>query len=170
MSACRNPECRDKYTPGIIASGKGSKMAPVVGATMRWGWVNCRACNPKDKDPPYQHVSRSPAEIQERARLADNKAAYVHQEVPKRSNLAAIAANTTAPAASPVSSDATHRMDRLLDKIEKLTDQVTTLVDENRTLRAQLEVNNHASPVIRRRKKKEGNDVEVSSKGKRSLS
>lgn len=170
MSACRNPECRDKYTPGIIASGRGSPRAPVVGATMRWGWVNCRACNPKDKDPPYSHTSRSSAEIQERARLADSKAPYVHQEIARNPNLQAIKASTNSSAVAHAQ-PADARMDRMLDKIEKLTDQVTSLLEENRALRAKLETNSHTDAVVKRPRKKRGtNDVKTSPKNKWSLS
>lgn len=156
MSECRNPECRDKYSPGIITSGKGGPRAPGVGATMRWGWVNCRACNPKDKDPAFQSYPRSKGEIQERARLADAKAPYV--PAPPVPKLQAIKLATPAPApnASPTAND--DRVDRLMDKIEKLTDQVTALLQENRELRAKFEsaqISAAVVPTTRSRKRKD---------------
>src|SRR6516164_345627 len=113
MAECRNPECRKGYTPGVIASGKGNANVPVVGAVMRWGWVNCRACSPKDKDPPYSHVARAPAEIQERARLADQKAPYVNQAPAQRPRLEALATSTPAPAPAPSNST----VDKLLSQV-----------------------------------------------------
>ena len=159
MTSCRNPECRNGYTPGVLASGKGTPNAPVVGATMRWGWVNCRACKPKDKDPTYQHVPRMPAEIQERARLADAKAPYVNQAPPNRSKLESIAAHAPPPAQATagISPD---RFDKLLGQIEKLTDQVSSLLEENKSLRQKLE---SAAPAVARPRKKRGDpDVKLS--------
>jgi hypothetical protein len=144
MAECRNPECRKGYTPGVIVVGKGNANAPVVGSTMRYGWVNCRACSPKDKDPPYSHVARAPAEIQERARLADQKAPYVNQAPAQRPRLEALA-STVAPAAPVPNSN-----DRLLSQIEKLTDQVSELLEENRALRRRLDSEGTLSPPLKK--------------------
>lgn len=175
MSECRNPECRNGFTPGIITSGKGTANMPVLGAVMRWGWVKCRACN-VDKDHPYQAVNRSPAEIAERARLADSKTTYKASDKPDRSSLERLAKATPAPT-QQTSGVSQERFDRLLDQVTKLTDQVTELLQENRTLRAQLKDSDNA-PVVevesppRRPRKKRGTEdgTPVSAKDKRTLS
>jgi hypothetical protein len=175
MTECRNPECRNGYSPGVIASGKGSANAPVIGASMRWGWVKCRACN-HDPDAPFKHVSRSTAEIGERARLADAKAAYVHQEVAKRGNLEAIKVGSVPPAPTPTNmSDP--MVPKLLAQIEKLTDQITTLLEENSRVRRLYEASQEdeqpSEPVVKRVKKKKkvgGNDDTNGAKGRRALS
>jgi hypothetical protein len=134
---CRNPECRDGFTPGIITAGKGTANLPIVGSTMRWGWVKCRACN-ADKDHPYTPQQRAPGEIAERARLADAKAPYKPAPAPDRSRLERLAAaQATAPFPASSPGDA-GRIDRLLDQVSKLTDTVAQLMEENRGLRASL--------------------------------
>jgi hypothetical protein len=174
---CRNPECRNRYTPGVIASGKGNEKTMIVGATMRWGWVNCRACNPKDKDPPYQNILRSAAEIAERARLADSKAPYVHQAVAQRGNLEVIKAATPAQSPAPQNAIDNSLVTKLMAQVEKLTDQITQLLEENRQLRRfsettkAIQLPNENSPVVKKpRKKKGGNDDTNGAKGRRTLS
>jgi len=80
LAKCRNPECRNGLTPGIVIAGKGNAKLPVLGQTMRWGWVHCLACNPNEEERRrgvnYKHVSRSAAEIAQRAELANSKASY----------------------------------------------------------------------------------------------
>jgi len=129
MAECRNQECRQGYTPGVVASGKGTANAPVLGAAMRWGWVNCLACNmtesQKKAGAQFKYVTRSSPEIQERARLADAKAAYV-PAAPKGPDLAAIAAKTPAPSASP-STIQPDIATRLLAQNEKLSNQISEL-------------------------------------------
>lgn len=174
---CRNQECRNGFTPGVLAAGRGNAKVPLVGVTMRWGWVNCRACNPKDKDPAYVHVARSPGEIQERARLADAKAPYDHAKAAQK-QLEAIKTATPVPAASTsATSPSGAQFDKLLSQIEKLTDQVTELLAENRQLRRRLEAQGNGPVLVdltdkpvRRRKKKGASDDEVSTEGKRPLS
>jgi hypothetical protein len=151
---CRNPECRDGFTPGIITGGKGTVGMPIVGATMRWGWVKCRACN-AEKDHPYQQVKRSPAEIAERARLADAKAKYEpvrnQPEAPVLEKLAA-ASFSQKHAPSPSLDE---RLGKLLDQNEKLTNQIAALLDENRDLRSQLSL----KPKPRNKKKHENGET-----------
>lgn len=135
MSKCRNQECKDGSTPGVIASGKGTKMSPVVGASMRWGWVRCRACRPEEKDPPFESKSRTPQEIQERARLADNKSVYVANQV-VNPRLAKIRLNTPDPPAAPPP-DNSGQIAGLIDSVTKLSVQVAELLAENARLRSQ---------------------------------
>lgn len=155
---CRNPECRKGYTPGIVTAGRGTANAPVLGATMRWGWVKCRACNP-DQDHPYDHRSRAPGEIAERARLADAKAPYDQKVAAQRANLERIGASAPAPTSTAVATPPGFA-EKLLAQIEKLTDQVTGLLEENRQLRSRLEGrSNGALPEERPRpapRKKQG--------------
>lgn len=134
---CRNPECRKGFTPGIVTAGKGTANAPIIGATMRWGWVKCRACTP-DKDHPYEHRARPSGEIAERARLADAKAPYDQKAASQRADLERIKASAPTPAL-PAAAYQPVIVDKLLAQVEKLTDQVTGLLEENRQLRTRLE-------------------------------
>lgn len=182
MVSCRNPECRNGFTPGVIAAGRGNAKIPLVGATMRWGWVNCRACNPKDKDPAFTLVSRLPQEIQERARLADSKATYDHAKAAQK-QLEAVKAAAPVPATSAGNASPFPAFDKLLTQITKLTDQVTELLAENRELRKKLDsrekidardngavvVDLIDKPTPRRRRKK-GESDENSPETKRPLS
>lgn len=175
MTTCRNPECRNGFTPGVIAAGRGNSKIPIVGATMRWGWVNCRACSPKDKDPAFVLVNRTPQEVQERARMADSKATYDHAKA-AQVQLQAIKAATPAPTAPTGTASATDaKLDRLLAQNEKLTDQVTELLAENRELHRKLESRAIEAVVVkpqrrRRSSKGESDDTQTGSKDKRSLS
>lgn len=135
MADCKNPECKNGSTPGVIAAGRGTKFAPVVGATMRWGWVNCRSCSPKDKDPPFDLIRRTPQEIQERARLADTRATYVKAvENPRLAKIKA-SSNGAAPHAPPPDNSA--QLSQLIDTVTKLSTQVAELLAENARLRSQ---------------------------------
>jgi hypothetical protein len=86
-SNCRNPECQNGLTPGLVAVGGGSKGAPIFGAggvgaksLMRWAWVNCLACNPPEgarkAGAVYKHLNLTEAQIAQRAQLASTKARY----------------------------------------------------------------------------------------------
>lgn len=176
--ACRNPECRNGFTPGVIAAGRGSAKVPLLGATMRWGWVNCRACSPKDKDPSFILVQRTPAEIQERARMADAKATYDHAKATQK-QLEAVKAATPVPAAPTIAASASNQqLDKLLTQVGKLTDQVTELLNENRELRKKLDARDNSAVLVdltdkqprRRKKKGADDDPQISPEGKRSLS
>lgn len=184
MAECRNQECRNGYTPGIVTVGKGTANVPVLGAVMRWGWVKCRACNPSQTDTErgvvYQHVSRTPQEVAERARLADSKASYDAKTAAKRTALEKVAAGTSAPASSGVNQVNSGMVEKLMGQIEKLTDQVTKLLEENRALHARLDSGaNGALPeerqgrrTSRKSTKKEGeiNAPTARPKNKRALS
>ena len=84
---CRNPECSNGLTPGLVAAGGGNKAQPLFGAggvgakrLMRWGWVNCLVCNPSDDarkaGARYRPLVLTQVQIAQRAQLASSKAAY----------------------------------------------------------------------------------------------
>ena len=134
---CRNPECRDGRTPGLIARGLGNAKTPVLGAKMTWGWVPCPACNDdpnaRNAGVSFKLVHRSSEEMERRRQLADEKAPY-KQEAPIAKSLGLL--KVTAPAAT---ADHSAQMAKLLEQVTKLTEQVSELLAENRQLRKQLE-------------------------------
>lgn len=136
-SSCRNPECREGLTPGIVIRGRGNAKLPVLGQIQTWGWVRCRSCNASDEDQKngaiYKHVERSREEIAMRAARATNKETYKAESAVAK-GLGSIRSATAAP---PPSSSA--QLDKLLEQVTKLTEQVTELLGENRALRKQLE-------------------------------
>lgn len=78
-------------TPGLVAAGGGSKGQPLFGTggigakrLMRWGWVNCLACNPSDDSRKagarYRPLVLTQAQIAQRAQMASTKAAYQQQD------------------------------------------------------------------------------------------
>jgi hypothetical protein len=86
-SDCRNPECQNGLTPGLVAAGGGSKAQPLFGAggigakrLMRWAWIPCLACNaPEDarkSGATYRHLGLSEQQVAQRAQLANMKASY----------------------------------------------------------------------------------------------
>ena len=86
-SNCRNPECNNGMTPGLIAAGGGNKAQPLFGAggvgakrLMRWSWVRCLACNAPDDarkaGATYRHLGLDETQIAQRAALANSRAAY----------------------------------------------------------------------------------------------
>lgn len=138
MASCQNPECRGGKVPGVIASGRGSAKVPLIGAVMRWGPVNCRACSPKDKDPAYVAVRRTKEEIDERWRLAEARAEYKPVQPSTQLQRIKLAAKDPPPIATSPPPD-NSRLDKLLDQVTKLSEQVSQLLEENRSLRAQIE-------------------------------
>lgn len=164
MPNCRNPECVNGRTPGIIAGGKGNARTPVLGAVMRWGWVNCLACSATDDQrkagASYKHQHRAPEEIAQRAQQANERAVYKKAPVVLR-NLAAIkaaAGNGTYTPLNPSSvtvsypdnskqlAELSTKLDKLMDQNTKLSEQNGKLVDqlgelmiENRALRMQVD-------------------------------
>lgn len=145
MPACRNPECRSGRTPGVVGTGRGTPGKALVGAVMRWGWVNCRACSPTDFDKQhnleYKHVDRTPDQMKERARLADTRAEYKAEQVttPLQRIRLKSEQNSLTQAVTPPDNT---RLDKLLDQVTKLSEQVSELLAENRALRAQADVAN----------------------------
>ena len=90
---CRNPECQNGMTPGLVAAGGGSKGQPLFGAggigakrLMRWGWVNCLACNPsadsRKAGASYRPLVLTQVQIAQRAEMASRKSPYQPQEKP----------------------------------------------------------------------------------------
>lgn len=142
MTNCRNPECVGGKTPGVVVIGRGKEL---VGQKMNWTWVRCPACQGTADDRKagavFKQVSRSDAEMLQRAELATHKAPYKQE-----SNLAGLARVKQKAAAgtnghtlrpNPPANDA--RLDEMLEKISKLTDTVNELLQENRELRKQAE-------------------------------
>ena len=86
-SNCRNPECNNGMTPGLVAAGGGNKAQPLFGAggvgakrLMRWSWVRCLACNAPDDarkaGATYRHLNLDETQVAQRAALANSRAAY----------------------------------------------------------------------------------------------
>lgn len=145
MSKCRNPECKNGMTPGIVIKGKGNAKVPILGQEMFWGWVHCLACNPTEAQvkagAQYRHTQRTPEEIAQRAALADAKAPYK----PSDPRLMGVRAKTSVAVVAPTPA-ADDKVNKLLEQISaltgqvsKLSTQVSELLDENRQLRKQLE-------------------------------
>ncbi len=132
MAGCKNPECKNGVTPGVIGIGRGKTGPPLIGADgkmsipMRWAWVSCRACNPDEK-APYVHTRRTTEEIQERARLADAKAPYVQQD-PRLARLAKSVPRLPASAPPPDNSAA---ISKLSDQIADLSSQLAKSLAQN---------------------------------------
>lgn len=158
MVTCRNPECVNGRTPGVVITGKGNARTQVLGAKMRWAWVNCTACSATDDQRKagaiYKHQHRSPQEISARAQMATDRVEYKKEPAVVR-GLAAIKANagigpSTTLAPPPDNSAALQalgvKIDKLLEQNSKLAEQNGKLVDqlgelmiENRALRMQIE-------------------------------
>lgn len=86
-SGCRNPECNNGMTPGLVAAGGGNKAQPLFGAggvgakrLMRWSWIRCLACNAPDDarkaGATYKHLGLDETQVAQRAALANSRAAY----------------------------------------------------------------------------------------------
>jgi hypothetical protein len=82
-SDCRNPECQNGMTPGLIASGGGKNGLPLfgeggvgAGKLMRWGWVPCGACNRWGGGAGYKDLHLTEDEIAQRAEKANTKASH----------------------------------------------------------------------------------------------
>jgi hypothetical protein len=154
MSACRNQECVNGRCPGVVIAGKGNARNPILGAKMRWAWVNCLACSRSEDQAKagavYKHQNRSPQEIAQRAQLATERAIYVKPQVPNR--LAAVHALAThqSPPGNGIAIGAqenTAQLSKLLDQVTKLTEQITELLSENRELRKQLQARGDTSVI-----------------------
>lgn len=145
MSRCKNPECRNGLTPGVSIRGKGKTGAPLFGQggthkadPMHWAWVNCLACNPKPKDPPFVLRRRSEEEIAQRAQLANDRAPYKpDSEVGARLSRVAAKGNGARPAtpSPPENSALSAKIDKLIEGQSELLDQIKELRAENKSLK-----------------------------------
>ena len=138
MPKCRNPECRNGVTPGIVMRGRGKHGRPLFGNggthkadPSHWGWVSCPACNPKEDDAPFKPVKRTAEEIAQRAQMATDRTEYKPQ-TPMLSTLRKAAA--TAPSVAAVDQMA---QAEVLKKIEKLMEGQNELLDQIKELRAE---------------------------------
>lgn len=133
-SDCKNPECDGGMTPGLVAAGGGSKGQPLFGAggvgakrLMRWGWVNCLACNPSDDSRKagarYRPLVLTQVQIAQRAQMASTKAAYQQQEKPARQ-----AGTLTLPGAPSADSG---RLAELVKANEQLNVRLDEMLKQN---------------------------------------
>jgi hypothetical protein len=140
MANCRNPECRNGLTPGIVIRGKGNSKLPVIGQTQTWGWVKCLACNSSEEHTKagavFKLVNRTPEEIAQRAARATAREIYKPEsETEKR--LASLRSNKTVAGSAPAP-DNSAQLNKLIEQVSKLTEQLTELMTENRELRKEL--------------------------------
>lgn len=164
-NGCRNPECRNGLTPGAVATGGGTKGAPLfgpggvgVGKLMRWSWVNCLACNPPEgarkAGAVYKHLNLSEDEIARRAALATARASY---QPPLSQSLGKLTQRSGAGSSAPTEQNAgklaelleqnkqlNERLGEVLKQNASMTDtlsrmamQVAALIEDNAKLRAQ---------------------------------
>jgi hypothetical protein len=134
-SDCRNPECNNGMTPGLVASGGGSKAQPLFGAggvgtkrLMRWSWVPCLACNaPTDARKAgavYKVLNLSDTEIAQRASLANSKAPYTLEE-PR---------TTLSRAPHPMSAHAPEnagKLNELIEQNKQLNERLSEMLKQN---------------------------------------
>jgi len=147
MARCKNQECRESRTPGVIVVPKPK---PQVGQTMRWGWVPCPICHP-DPKIKFTPVKRSEDQIEARADLADRRVPYVKDKPEDR--LSRIRAanpeqeeddrpinghdHQKAPGPAPVPA-APSEISGLIEALNKALVQQSILQGENMELRRQL--------------------------------
>lgn len=136
MSKCRNPECKNGTTPGVVIVGKGTKDKPILGQSMKWGWVRCSVCNPQPKDPPFKLVKRTPEEIAQRAAWATERIEYKPKSI-VASGLARVKAAAPTPTAAPAPAN-DDRLDKMLQRIDSLLEQLEEMRKENKELKEAL--------------------------------
>lgn len=135
-NACRNPECRDGLTPGLMAAGGGTKGAPLFGAggvgakkLMRWTWVRCLACNAPDDarkaGAVYRPLNLSEDQIARRAQFANTKAPYV----PIDNKSAGARPGGAVPSSVP-SAD-TGKLNELLEANKQLNERLGEVLKQN---------------------------------------
>lgn len=150
MPKCKNPECVNGLTPGVKIIGKGKSGAPLFGQggthkpdPMRWAWVNCLACNPKPKDPPFVLRRRSAEDIAQRAQQATEGAPYKPDSViGARLSRVAVRAKSNGSSnghSTPPSdnSELMAKIDKLMEGQTELLDQIKELRQENKELKAE---------------------------------
>lgn len=163
-SDCRNPECSNGLTPGLVTAGGGSKAPPLFGAggigakrLMRWAWIPCLACNaPEDArkaGATYKHLNLTQAQIAQRAQMASLKSAYQPQERATLSRAIPIASSADAGRLAELakSNEALNvRLDAMLkqnaemmknnaqmtETLSRMAMQVGALLEDNAKLRA----------------------------------
>jgi chromosome segregation ATPase len=137
--ACKNPECRNGLTPGVVIRGRGNAKLPVLGQTQTWGWVRCLACNASEEHTKagavFKLVKRSAEEIAQRAAMATSKAIYKPESAVAK-GLGAIKSGVQQE--HNQSPDNSAQLDKLINQVSKLTEQLTELMSENRELRKEL--------------------------------
>lgn len=164
-SDCRNPECVNGMTPGLTAVGGGSKGQPLFGAggvgakkLMRWGWINCPACNPAEgtrrAGAVYKHLGLNETQIAQRAQLATTRAAYsapaTEPSRPARTGqplggVSGVPDSGRLAELMEVNKKTNERLEELLKQNVELTNtisrmsmQVASLLEDNAKLREQL--------------------------------
>lgn len=132
-SDCKNPECQNGLTPGLVAAGGGNKAQPLFGSggvgakrLMRWGWVNCLACNPSDDarkaGARYRPLVLTQVQIAQRAQMASTKTTY--QTEPPRQTL-----HRAAPPTASAADD--RRLTELLEQNKQLNGRVDEMLKQN---------------------------------------
>jgi hypothetical protein len=136
-SDCRNPECVNGLTPGLVAAGGGTKGAPLYGPggvgarkLMRWAWVNCLACNAPEgarrAGATYRHLNLTDTQIAQRAQQANSKAPYQQQEPrPTLSRAITGSSGFTAPAV-----DAT-KLNEMIEQNKQLSERLAEMLKQN---------------------------------------
>lgn len=138
-SDCKNPECNNGLTPGVSASGGGVKGAPLFGAggvgakkLMRWGWVQCLACNPSEDHRKagarYVPLNLNDTQIAQRAQLANTKAAY---QPPMKEHLGKLAGGRTGAAPNNVPSVDAGKLSELMEQNKQLNARLDELLKQN---------------------------------------
>ena len=174
-SDCKNPECNNGMTPGVSASGGGTKGAPLFGAggvgakrLMRWGWVQCLACNPSEDHRKagarYVPLNLDDTQIAQRAQLANTKAAYQEPVKDRLGKLAGGQLKTSSPTSAPnvdagklselmeQNKQLNGRLDELLKQnvemtttLSRMSMQIAALLEDNAKLRGTQNVSQAAS-------------------------
>jgi hypothetical protein len=137
-SDCRNPECVNGLTPGLVARGGGTKGAPLFGAggvgakkLMHWSWVSCLACNRSDDQrkagAQYRDLGLSDTQIAQRAQQANSKASYNPQEPrPTLSRAAGSPAFT-----APVPGVDAAKLNEMIEQNKQLNERIAEMVKQN---------------------------------------
>lgn len=134
-SDCRNPECVNGMTPGLVAAGGGNKAQPLFGSggvgakkLMRWGWVPCLACNPSDDQRKagarYKDLNLTDTQIAQRAQQANSKAPYNPQE--PRPVL-----SRPAPGSAAAAPENAGKLFELLEQNKQLNDKLAEMLKQN---------------------------------------
>lgn len=136
---CRNPECVNGMTPGLVAAGGGNKGQPLFGAggvgakrLMRWFWVNCLACNaPADAGKAgatYRSQDLSEGEIARRAQMANTKAPFVQEE---RKTLRRAPIPPYTNAASVIGSPSDSKFTEMFEQNKQLNERLAEMLKQN---------------------------------------